>query len=308
MRYIAILFCLLSTALLAQDVHYSQWTKNPVFISPSFTGSITDKMRITAQKREQWASVTIPFSTNSLSLDAALGKNGVGGQLIFDQSGSSHLSLTQLNLQYSRAISDWRLGFSFGFAQRNIDYTDLVFLDPNESVVSLSKSYLDLGLGLHREIQLDNFRELQIGYSIFHLNSPNRSFLNQEDILSFKHHFFSVLQFDLSEQLNVSPSLFFSNQGKQRELLLGTELSYELENNDQDLILFSSASYRVADAFIFALGTKYKQTFIGLNVDLNVSEFSPATNNFGAWEISFIHTIKHSTISRPNYQACPSFL
>lgn len=308
MRYIAILFSLLSTALLAQDIHYSQWTKNPVFVSPSFTGSITDKMRITAQKREQWASVTIPFSTNSLSLDAALGKNGVGGQLIFDQSGSSHLSLTQLNLQYSRAISEWRLGFSFGFAQRNIDYTDLIFLDPNESVVSLSKSYLDLGLGLHREIQLDNFRELQIGYSIFHLNSPNRSFLNQEDILSFKHHFFSVLQFDLSEQLNVSPSLFFSNQGKQRELLLGTELSYELDNNDQDLILFGSTSYRVADAFIFALGTKYKQTFIGLNVDLNVSEFSPATNNFGAWEISFIHTIKHSAISRPNYQACPSFL
>ena len=308
MRYITIIFCLLSTALLAQDVHYSQWTKNPVFVSPSFTGSITDKMRITAQKREQWASVTIPFSTNSLSLDAALGKNGVGGQLIFDQSGSSHLSLTQLNLQYSRAISEWRLGFALGFAQRKIDYTDLVFLDPNESVVSLSKSYLDLGLGLHREIQLDNFRELQIGYSVFHLNSPNRSFLNQEDILSFKHHFFSVLEFDLSDQVNVSPSLFFSNQGKQRELLLGTELSYELNNNNQDLILFGSASYRVADAFIFALGTKYKQTFIGLNVDLNVSEFSPATNNFGAWEISFIHTIKHSTISRPNYQACPSFL
>lgn len=308
MRYIVIILCLFSMSLLAQDVHYSQWTKNPVFVSPSFTGSITDKMRITAQKREQWASVTIPFSTNSLSLDAALGKNGLGGQLIFDQSGSSHLSLTQLNLQYSRAISEWRLGFSFGFAQRKIDYTDLVFLDPLETVVSLSKSYLDLGLGLHREFRIDNYKELQIGYSVFHLNSPDRSFLNQEDILSLKHHFFSVLQLDISEQVNLNPSLFFSNQNKQRELILGTEVSYQLNNNDDDVILFSSASYRVADAIIFAVGTKFNQTFIGLNVDLNVSDFSAATNNYGAWEISFIHSIKHSTVSRPNYQACPSFL
>ncbi len=308
MRYFTLILFLLSITLVAQDVHYSQWTKNPVFVSPSFTGSITDKMRITAQKREQWASVTVPFSTNSLSLDAPLGKNGLGAQIIFDQSGSSHLSLTQLNLQYSRAISEWRLGLLLGFAQRNIDYTDLVFLDPSESVFSLSKSYVDLGLGVHREFRIDNFKELQIGYSVFHLNSPNRSFLNQEDILSFRHHFFSVLEIEMSDQVSLNPSLFFSNQNKQKELILGAEISYDLNNNDQDVILFGSANYRVADAIIFAVGTKYNQTFVGLNLDLNVSDFSPATNNYGAWEISFIHTIKHSTISRPNYIACPSFL
>jgi type IX secretion system PorP/SprF family membrane protein len=308
MRYFWLVLCFISASLLAQDVHFSQWTKNPVFVSPSFTGSFSDKMRITAQKREQWASVTIPFSTNSFSLDANLAKNGLGGQVIFDQSGSSHLSLTQLNLHYSRSISDWRLGLSFGLAQRRIDYTDLVFIDPLESIVSLSKSYLDFGLGLHRQFRINNYNELQIGYSVFHINSPNRSFLNQEDILTLRHQFFSVLQFDLSNQVNLNPSLLFSNQDKQRELVLGTELSYELNNINHEVILFGSASYRVADAIILAVGTKYNQTFIGLNVDFNVSDFSPATNNYGAWEISFIHTIKHRTISRPNYQACPSFL
>ena len=117
-----------------------------------------------------------------------------------------------------------------------------------------------------------------------------------------------MLQLDISNQLNLNPSLFFSNQQKQKEFILGTELSYDINNTDHEVILFGSASYRVADAVIFALGVKYDQTFIGLNLDLNVSDFSPATNNYGAWEISFIHTIKHSIIPRPNYQACPSFL
>lgn len=308
MRYFVLIFFLFSTNLLAQDVHYSQWTKNPVFISPSFTGSISEKLRITAQKREQWASVTIPFSTNSLSLDAPFGKNGLGGQIIFDQSGSSRLSLSQLNLQYSRLISKWRLGFLMGFAQRKIDYSELTFLNPNEPIVSLSKSYFDLGLGIHRQIEIDNYKELQVGYSIFHINSPNRSFINQEDILSLKHHFFSVLKLDLTNEVNLSPSVFFSSQQKQKEFIVGAEISYDINNQNQDVILFGSANHRVGDAIIFALGTKINQTFVGLNIDLNVSDFSSATNNYGAWEISFIHYIKHSTISRPNLQACPSFL
>ena len=305
---LSLILVLFSSALFAQDVHYSQWTKNPIFVSPSFTGAFPEKVRITAQKREQWASVTIPFSTNSLSLDASYDKNGSGGQIIFDQAGSSRLSLTQLNLLYSRAISKWRLGLSMGLAQRKIDYTDLVFLDPNEPIVSLTKSYIDVGLGIHRQIDINNYKALQVGYSIFHINSPNRSFLNQEDILSFKHHFFSILQLDLSNNINLNPSLFFSNQQKQQELILAMELSYEMNNNEKDIILFSSISNRVGDAIIFALGTKLNQTFVGVNFDLNISDFSSATNNYGAWEISFIHTIKHSIISRPNYQACPSFL
>ena len=183
-----------------------------------------------------------------------------------------------------------------------------MFIDPLEPIVSLSKSYLDFGLGLHRQLQLGSYNELQLGYSVFHINMPNRSFLNQEDILAFRHQFFSVFMIDISNQVNVNPSLLFSNQAKQRELILGTEVSYELNNINQEVILFGSASYRVADAIILAIGTKYKQTFIGLNVDFNVSDFSQATNNYGAWEISFVHTIKHTNISRPNYQACPSFL
>jgi type IX secretion system PorP/SprF family membrane protein len=308
MRTILIILIFCSSFVLAQDVNFTQWTKNALFVSPSLTGSFDGRIRFNFQQREQWASVSVPFNTNIVSVDFPLNKNGFGVQLIYDQSGSSRLFLTQFNGSYSRKIREWRLGIYLGYANRSINYSDLTFIDPGEQVVSLNKSYFDVGFGLNRSFRVDYDKDLQLGYSISHLNKPNRSFLNQVDLLPYKHQIFSVLEWNLSQLVNFYPSILICIQDKQRQLVFGGELSYDLSNIKNNFKLYTSSNYRIDDALAFGLGAQYNQTFFSLNYDINVSELSPASNNFGAWEISLIYIIKHTSITRPNYQACPSFL
>ena len=110
MKKLAFLFLCIGTTLLAQDVHFSQWYNNPLFSNPALTADFDGDYRITAHQREQWASVSVPFSTTSVGLDMPIENWGLGLQFLRDQSGSSRLSLTQFNLSLSRSLQDWQLG------------------------------------------------------------------------------------------------------------------------------------------------------------------------------------------------------
>ena len=308
MRSVFLICCLSLSFAYGQDIHFTQWTKNPLYVSPSFAGASEDRARFNFQRREQWASVSIPFNTTAMSVDIPLKKNGFGAQLVLDQAGSSRLSQTNFKLNYSREINNWRVGLYVGFANRSIDYTDLVFIDPGEQIESLNKNYLDVGFGFNRQLNLSFDKELQFGYSISHLNRPDQSFLSQPDIIPFTHHIFSVMEWELSNQLKFYPSLLLSVQDKQRQLNIGGEFSYDLNTIEKNIKLSMGSNYRYDDAIAFFIGAHYQQTFISFNYDFNVSDLSPATNNFGAWEILLTYTLKHLSVTRPNYQACPSFL
>ena len=176
---------------MAQDVHFSQWYNNPLFSNPALTADFDGDYRITVHQREQWASVSVPFSTTSVGLDMPIENWGLGLQFLRDQSGSSRLSLTQFNLSLSRSLKDWQLGVQLGFAQRRIDYSDLIFIDDGESISTETKNYMDIGMGINRTFSFVS-SELKVAYALFHVNSPNRSFISTEDKLAVRHQFTAV--------------------------------------------------------------------------------------------------------------------
>ena len=98
---------------MAQDVHFSQWHNNPLFSNPALTADFDGDYRITAHQREQWASVSVPFSTTSVGLDMPIENWGLGLQFFRDQSGSSRLSLTQFNLSLLVLYKIGNWGFSW---------------------------------------------------------------------------------------------------------------------------------------------------------------------------------------------------
>ena len=60
----------ISTPLFSQDIHYSQFYNSPLNLNPANTGMFDGDFRFAANQRTQWRSVTVPFSTFSLSADA----------------------------------------------------------------------------------------------------------------------------------------------------------------------------------------------------------------------------------------------
>jgi len=291
----------------AQDVHFSQWHNNPLFLTPSSAGYFDGLYRITAQQREQWASVSIPFSTTSIGIDMPLKKWGVGAQLVRDQSGSSHLSLLQLSLSLSRSLSDWRVGFQIGMARQQIDYSELIFIDNGEQIPSANNSFLDFSAGIHKTFWIGEM-SIDGGYAFFHINTPNRSFHSYEDLLPVKHQWYSLLHYPLSSQWSVQPSIQWLKQEKQSQLVLGSQIEYDMsQTNYQDIGLQGGAYFRLGDALNVLLGLQWEQSQLAFSYDVNISDLVPASNSRGAWEISFIHIIK-SSINRPSNKMCPSFL
>jgi type IX secretion system PorP/SprF family membrane protein len=294
--------------LFAQDVHFSQWYNNPLFSNPALTASFDGDYRITANQREQWASVSIPFSTTCVGLDMPIKNWGLGFQFLRDQSGSSRLSLTQFNLSVARSLEQWRLGMHLGFAQRTIDYSDLIFIDGGESISTESKNYMDLGLGINREFSFTS-SDLNLGYSIFHINKPNRSFISTEDKLAIRHQLSSTLDYDLDEQWQLSPSAHITIQQNQREWMFGSQISFDIsEYYYKSIQLEAGAYYRFGDALSCLIGVQYEQSYLAFSYDWNTSDLVPASNYLGAWELSFSHIIQSKILPKPKYKTCPTFL
>ena len=308
MKKIVFIFLYTGTTLMAQDVHFSQWYNNPLFSNPALAADFDGDYRITAHQREQWSSVSVPFSTTSVGLDMPIENWGLGLQFLSDQSGSSRLSLTQFNLSLSRSLQDWQLGFQLGFAQRRIDYSDLIFIDDGEFISTETKNYMDIGMGINRTFSFIS-SELNVDYALFHINSPNRSFISSKDKLAVRHQFSSSLDYDLNEKWQFSPSIYYTTQQNQMQFMLGSQISFDISEYYYKYIVLELASYyRFGDALTSLIGIQFEQSQLAFSYDWNISDLVPASNYLGAWELSFAHIIQSKVLSKPKYKTCPAFL
>jgi len=243
-----------------------------------------------------------------VGLDMPIENWGLGLQFLRDQSGSSRLSLTQFNLSLSRSLQDWQLGVQLGFAQRRIDYSDLIFIDDGESISTETKHYMDIGMGINRTFSFVS-SECKVAYALFHVNSPNRSFISSEDKLAVRHQFSSSLDYDLNEKWQLSPSIHYTSQQNQREFMLGSQLSFDISEYYYKYIVLELGSYyRFGDALTSLIGIQFEQSQVAFSYDWNTSDLVPASNYLGAWELSFAHIIQSKVLSKPKYKTCPAFL
>ena len=296
----------------SQDIHFSQNFIDRVHLNPSLIGEMRkNNYRVSLQRKSQWQSVSVPFSTFSSTFEMKnIYKNvNIGIQFFNDKSGTSSINLNQLNIGVSRSftlsnISKIGFGGVVGIAQKNISYENLLF-ETQENFLINNLSYFDLGLGAYYK---NNHQNLfwSLGYSIYHLNNPNISFNNDESVdLPLKSNLFLKVDYPHSRKLLIHSELIVTKQSSQKEIVFGIKPDFELKN----IIVSPLSYYRFNDAIILGFGIKKNNLQANLTYDINISDLSIASNNKSGFEFSIIYLWeKKKKEIKLKESICPKYL
>ncbi len=221
----------------AQDVSFSQFYSNPLYLNPAFAGTI-GVPRVALQYRNQWHAFDNAFNTYSAAFDMPVEKlgGGLGFNLINDAQANGALNSLQLNVAYAvnvRLSENYFFngGIQVGYHQQSLKAGDLVFadnLDVNFGSHGVSGemaylndpnySFVDLSTGV-----LVYSKRLFLGLAAHHLNEPNQSFIsggesNVKLNRKYSAHLGARLPVYLyghhRKKFDISPQLIFQKQGE----------------------------------------------------------------------------------------------
>lgn len=326
--YITIILSLLISVPLfgQQDVHFSQFFASPMTVNPASAGAFNGDLRGLLNYRNQWASVSEPYTTIAASFDAPVlkkmkgGMFGLGLNFYKDDAGVSKFS----NVKYSLALAYHldigggnknhflSVGFQAGAIQRSLNYNNLTFHDQWNGVAFDSEiptidqfggnavNAFDMATGIHWFYSPTDFTRYFAGVSLFHLNAPNISFNNDEDPLLRKFTIHGGAEIGrgggnaavTTNGFSVLPNFIFTQQGPNRYFNLGAEAKMRLQSaskftNHQNEMSMSIGPYlRVGDALYAVVRFNWLGFSMGVSYDINMSELTAATSGNGGFELS----------------------
>jgi type IX secretion system PorP/SprF family membrane protein len=285
--------------------------------------------------RNQWSSVTVPYSTFSGSFDLQALKRrfkqdiiGFGIVLNNDIAGDGNFGTTQGNfsVSYIKALNKRNnhiisFGLQIGAAQQKIDFSKLYFnnqydgdiFNPNlsngEHFQKNSLFYPDINFGTHWFFQKDDQLIFNFGAALFHLNKPVVSFFENNDVkLNRRFAAYSGVLIGLDKNIELTPSILFMQQGKYNEMLYGAELNFILNNSPYFYSAFSFGSFvRNNDAIIAKASLSHRKFIFGISYDFNISELHPASRYLGGYEFSIIYVVRNTYQKKAKEVPCPIF-
>lgn len=322
---------LLWSGLKAQDVHFTQFNFAPLQVNPGNAGSEYD-IRLTMNYRNQWSSVASPYSTIGGAYDMRLKKIGEGvlcGGMYFynDKAGNSKMGTTQgdLALAYHLTISRGQtlgLGVMGGYGQKSINTSSLTWgnqfdganyngaLPTGEPVSgALTKGFVDLGAGMvytfkqnERYITGNDQKGASVGFAVMHVQQPDVSFYGGHKEPLYRRYVFhgNGLIGVGNSRISLAPGFMFAMQGKAKELLIGTNVRYRLQEDSHYTGFVSGASlslgawYRNNDAMCMNFLFQFSGYSIGMAYDINLSDLAQASNGKGGFEIAIRYVYPNS--------------
>lgn len=228
----------------SQDVSFSQFFANPLYLNPAFSGSVGIP-RIALQYRNQWQGFNDAFTTYSAAFDLPVEKlqGGIGAYILNDAQADGILNTLQVNFSYSVFIQlseNYRLhgGFQVGYNQNSLNTNRLIFadnLDPNygnhgvsgelTTLTDPNYNYVDFSTGF-----LMYSKRLFYGIAAHHLTEPNQSFYSGgEDVAKlyrkYTAHFGARLPVYLfghnRKKFDISPQVIAQMQGQFQQFNYG---------------------------------------------------------------------------------------
>lgn len=335
-RLTAAILTLMACAQLthAQDVHFSQFFATPMFTNPAFAGHFKGTYRFSGIIRNQWASVSPqPYQTfgGGVDINAPLNISpmGVGINLMHDVAGLSSLSHTQAQVFLSGKVHFGNAksfcvgaGMMGSATQQHIDFSRLTFddqhngirFDPNiitgETPPMEAVNYLGMSGGVFLERKWSERRRLLLGYALFNINEPNRSFYkNRSDNLARRHNLHLTSSLQLGAKWDFMPALQWMRQGRQSELLGGFAFRYHLSTEVVNPRSLQVGLWgRPGDAANLSAGMQMGNLYVGGAYDVNFSSLQPASNYRGAWEVAVIYTLATVRDKVKRLRQCPDYL
>ncbi len=312
-RLIFILFFACS-AVLAQDLNFSQFYELPLLRNPALAGIYTGDFRTTSAFRSQWGSVTVPYTSQAMSIEMKTGVSqasdnyfSVGIQMTRDMAGDSKFGKTQAlpMIAFHKVMSAERdayltLAFMGGVVQQRFDPTQLRFDDEFQNGVYIPRStsqiftqtqlnYLDAAVGLSYASEFNNGIRYYIGGGLFHFTNPKVAFYQQDEIrLSRKYIANAGFSLPISDYQNFIVYMDYFQQGGFSQGQGGFLYRNQLWSEDEDRVvsLTGGAIFRWNDAIIPILRLDYHKIGVGLSYDANFSKLRTASQFRGGLELT----------------------
>lgn len=271
---------------LAQDVFFSQFYANPVYLNSALAGS-EGNPRMTLVHRQQWNAINA-YDASFFSFDSPLGKqSGLAVHAMSDRQLEGVINNMSVGTTFSHRIqlNNQALigaGISMAYHQKSFNWGALTFEDqlragsgniyPTAERFGQSQTnLLDVGVGLVYAAD-----KLLVGLNVAHINTPKERFNPESDAVLPRrytaHMAYRIEKFTYSKQAySITPSVVFEKQAGLSYLSVGGFW------NNQFLTLGSY--YRVNQAMVFTAGFTFDQFNIGYSYDYYLSN---ARHNFGA--------------------------
>ncbi|TWI90691.1 PorP/SprF family type IX secretion system membrane protein [Chitinophaga japonensis] len=325
-------------ALMAQDIHLSQFYETPILRNPALIGIFNGDVRVQAVYRNQWNSVTIPYQTGAVSgeMKFPVGRSNnfvtAGMQLTYDRAGTSRLQSVQVlpALNFHKSLSADKssflsLGIMGGMVQRQFDPSHLTFnnqytngrFDPyaptgEEGRLALrGYTYLDAGIGLSYNSTIGEDINYFVGAAVYHFNRPKVSFYKDASVeLDMKLTINAGITVPVSEKVKVIGQYNQLHQGTYTEYIGGALVGYGLleQGLESDRGLYGGVFVRWNDAVVPVLKLDMGTWEMGASYDANISSLRTASQSFGGFEISLVFksflNSRNSTLESTN---CPRF-
>lgn len=322
--------------LLAQDIHYTQYNASPQNLNPAQTGLFNGDWRFVGNYRTQWGGISVPFVTHSIAADTRLPiqiKNctpALGLLVNTDKSGDSKLTATQvfasigiikkLDTDSMHFIS---IAIQPGFTTKKFNSDALTYdrqydgdnynptLSNGENYTGNNQiSYFDGGGGLAYLWKKSNRKLLTVGASFSHINKPKQSFFNNGSVrLDVKTIISGMVQFPITEKVDLLPTFMYQKQDKFNEALVGMFGKYYLKPIAGKTTAVSLGMFfRSKDAFNLVGTLDYRSFTAGISYDINLSKLKEASNNRGGFELSLIYIFEKMRNFTAKKRVCPIYM
>lgn len=323
MKKLILLFLLITSFASAQDIHFSQMYTAPLYINPAKTGFFNGSYRYTAIYRNQWASVTVPYSTISASADVNFTSNsndlfGMGILTYSDRAGDSKFTTNSfdLSLAYAKCLDRYKkaymnFGLQVGYTESYLDYTNLYFNENymggnlTEQFATNVYGYFDLNYGIEGYYLVDKDRSFEIGFSQFHINHPVQTFTNDFTATIPQKFIANIGASFPIKSVIFYPKIVYENQFPHQELIFGSmsKISSEKSNNITKTF-YVGVLCRWNDAIILVTKLDRNQWSFHFSYDINYSSLSKASHFLGGPEIAIQYIGKFKR-TKPHKIYCP---
>lgn len=258
-----LLILLLGTGITAsaQDIHFSQFYLSPLNLNPAMTGLMNCNIRLTANYRNQWASVlkSNAYSTYNVSYDQKIPVGrydnfGIGGTFWGDQAGEANFATVtgKISASYSKRMAGSRkeahylvVGAEAGLSQRSLEFSKLKWGTQHDgqggydnTAPSLEDNFnqdqflfADAAAGLLWFSVFDDNNNFYAGAAYHHLNRANQSFdENKNDYLYSRFTIHAGGEFEVAPKFGLVPGVIVMKQGPSFQVNSGTSFKFLLSS------------------------------------------------------------------------------
>ncbi|MGE0090515.1 MAG: PorP/SprF family type IX secretion system membrane protein [Bacteroidales bacterium] len=314
---IIVIYC---NQLFSQDIEFSQYYANPLYLNPAFAGS-DDMSRIYLNYRTMLPSSFGDFSTYSASYDQYL--DGIGGglgfQIMNDRQAQGTINALNFNIIYAyhfqlRKKWSFSFGLQAGYDIHSFNTSGLVFpdmidestgeLSPNTEKIGQKAMFFDFAAGF-----LTWYENYYFGLSVDHLSKPISSLGTQYNgIIGRKYTLHGGVDIPIYNSLGrvdmtFSPNLIFQLQDDATKINLGVYLTKKIITGG--LWLKTNTQFNLTGA-VLMLGVTGDYSSFAYSYD--VPFYLGGINGIisGSHEVTFLYKFKYKS-KRKKMQAikCP---